>query len=120
MRRIRFTRAMMGLDPENDPVEKVYQWIKDEKGNNKDEVKHLQNRSIKKDKTIENLHKEVHELKEKTIGDFDYQQLKKENHELILEIAKQKMKLKNWKLMIAEEKEKNGILQKQLKNVETN
>jgi hypothetical protein len=118
--RIRFTRATMGLDPENDPVEKVYQWIKDGKGNNKDEVKHLQNRLIKKDKAIENLNMEVHELKEKTIGDLDYQQLKKENHELTLEIAKQKIKLKNWKLMIAEEKEKNDILQKQLNTSELN
>lgn len=120
MRRIRFTRAKMGLDPENDPVEKVYQWIKNGKGNNNDEVKHFKSRLIKKEKTIENLNMEVHELKEKTIGDLDYQQLKKENHELTLEIAKQKMKLKNWKLMIAEEKEKNGILQKQLNTSELN
>jgi len=120
MRRIRFTRTTLGLDPKNDPVEKVYHWIKDGKGNNNDEVKHLQNRLIKRDKTIENLNMEVHELKEKTIGDQDYLQLKKENHELTLEIAKQKMKLKNWKLMIAEEKEKNGILQKQLNTLALN
>ncbi len=118
-------RVRIGLKPDGDPIEQLLSQISEMEQLEvmKPKIANLENKiddlekknSIYKTdiktkwKEINRLEKEVANLKSKLKGTPDYQSLKKERDDLKQTLEVKKLELKNCKIMINEEKDKNHL-----------
>lgn len=133
--RIKESRILLGLDPESDPVNEIYNLFQMKNDYNKLEEEaeklsievsdlekaksQLKTQLDEKSKTNKKLGKEVEELKLKVIGDKEYQMVKAERDMLFPRVEQLRMENKTYSNMIADLKGENRALREKVAELES-